>query len=405
MTWRQAVADWKDLDQRRPAAWWLGLTGTLAGSIALAALELRRMAPRGPARLALGVLLVLAIVIVGRRIFWNDAEGRLRLPWRVFGFFAIVGLLSFAVRASGLQSGAGALGERGSADFLRVSAMALVMLTTACVLAVRLLDRRPVAELGIVPGPRFWGDLVFGLVLGAVLMTWIFGLERAVGWIVVDRLRYTRDAAESFTGAFLRMAAVFACVGFYEELVSRGYLLRTMAQGFAGRRISPRIALAIAVVLSSLLFGLGHADNPNASVVSTVNIVIAGIVLALPYVLTGRLAASIGFHFTWNFFQSTVYGFPVSGVDSPASALLVTQGGPPAWTGGAFGPEAGLLGLIALGLGTAAIVYREKRRDGEVRVCTALVTGSLPPALAPPPETVTTAAPAAPSANPEPPAS
>ena len=111
---------------------------------------------------------------------------------------------------------------------------------------------------------------------------------------------------------------------------------------------------------------------------STVNIVFAGIVLALPYVLTGRLAVSIGFHITWNFFQSTVYGFPTSGFATPASALHIEQGGPRGWTGGAFGPEAGLLGLIALVLATAAILWRERRRTGGVAVCTALVEGAGP---------------------------
>ena len=80
MTWRRALADWKELDQRRPAAWWLGLSGTLAGALALAALEVLRAAPRGPTRWILVAALVLAIVAVGRRVFWNDAERRCACP-------------------------------------------------------------------------------------------------------------------------------------------------------------------------------------------------------------------------------------------------------------------------------------------------------------------------------------
>ena len=388
MTWRGALAGWKDLDRRRPAAWWLGLTGSLAGTVVWLVLEARRMAPRGPARWILLAALLLALAAVGRRVFWNDAERRLRLPFRLAGYVLLLGLLSAAARATGLQLSSSEL-QHGSGAALRLTVAALVMFTAAAIVAVRLLDRRPVRELGIVPGPRFWGDLLFGLVLGAALMTAIFGVENAAGWIRIQAVAYSRAPGDAFGAAFLRMAAVFACVGFYEELASRGYLLRTMAQGFAGRRIGPRAALAIGTVVSSLLFGLGHADNPNATVVSTVNIVFAGIVLALPYVLTGRLATSIGFHATWNFFQSTVYGFPVSGFVAPASALLIEQGGPPAWTGGAFGPEAGLLGLLALVLGAAAILWRERRRDGRVAVCTALAE-PLPPAAvaaAPPGET------------------
>jgi uncharacterized protein len=381
MTWRRALADWKDLDQRRPAAWWLGLSGTIAGALALFAQEVARIAPRGPARWILLAALLLAVVAVGRRVFWNDVERRLRLPWRLAGFVVVVILLQMAASAAGLRIGPREL-ARGSSAALRVSLTVLAMLTIATLVAVRLFDRRPVRELGIVPGPGFWGDLAFGLALGSVLMTLIFAVESLAGWVRIDAVAYTRAPGEAFRGAFWRMAGVFACVGFYEELVSRGYLLRTMAQGFVGRRLRAPYALAIAVALSSLLFALGHVNNPNASLVSTVNIVFAGIVLALPYVLTGRLAASIGFHITWNFFQSTVYGFPTSGFESPASALLIVQGGSPRWTGGAFGPEAGLLGLLALVLAAAAIVWRERRRSGRVAVDTALVDGS-PPAVTP----------------------
>jgi hypothetical protein len=265
-----------------------------------------------------------------------------------------------------------------------------------------------VRELGIVPAPGFWGELAFGLALGVVLMTAIFAVEYAAGWVRIDAVAYTRTRGETFGAAALRMAGVFGCVAFYEELVSRGYLLRALAQGFVGRRIRAPIALTLGVLASSLLFAMGHADNPNASVVSTVNILIAGIVLALPYVLTGRLAASIGFHATWNYFQSTVYGFPTSGFEASASALHIQQGGPTAWTGGAFGPEAGIVGLVALAVAAAIILWTHRRRAGSIAFCSALVDRPSLPAIAGAPtdaDAVTSGSTEFPSASPGAPAS
>jgi uncharacterized protein len=104
--------------------------------------------------------------------------------------------------------------------------------------------------------------------------------------------------------------------------------------------------------------------NPHATAISTVGIIFAGLALSLPYVLTGELALSIGLHVTWNLFQGTAYGFPVSGSPPSRRLLVVEQGGPIVWTGGEFGPEAGLLSVVwvVLGCGLTLLWIRWRRK-------------------------------------------
>ena len=330
--------------------------------------------------------------------FWNDGERRLRALWRIAGFLALAALATILISLVTGRRGGGM--SQVSPAALLFALRAVVTTTFAAVVAVLYLDRQPVRQLGIVPTVRgWWGDMGFGLALGAALMTLIFFLEYAAGWVEVKGVRYVREPSYSFWAVFAGMAFVSLCVGYYEELVSRGYLLRAIAQGFAGPHVRTPWALAIGTAISSAVFAAGHANNPNASPVSTINIALAGVMLAVPYVLTGRLAASIGLHITWNFFQSAVYGFPTSGFAAPASALAIEQGGPASMTGGAFGPEAGVVGLIAMLLAIAAFVGREKLRTGRVEACAELVEAPRP-ALTP-----REAPTAAPSAYPEAPAS
>ena len=83
-----------------------------------------------------------------------------------------------------------------------------------------------------------------------------------------------------------------------------------------------------------------HANNPNATLLSTLNIVLAGLMLGFGYVLSGELAIPIGLHTTWNLFQNAVYGFPVSGFGPFGATFLATaQTGPDLWTGGSLAPR------------------------------------------------------------------
>jgi hypothetical protein len=183
-------------------------------------------------------------------------------------------------------------------------------------------------------------------------MTLVFAVELALGWVVVTG---TFSSSGSFVSAFAAVVVLFLVVGIQEELLARGYLLTNLCEGFVGW-FGERGATAVAVVLSSVVFGALHLGNPNATLVSGLSISFAGVMLAVGYVLTDELAIPIGVHITWNLFQGGVYGFPVSGLGLDASVVAVEVRGPELWTGGAFGPEAGLLGVGAIGLGTLAIV-------------------------------------------------
>lgn len=387
MTWRDAVAAWKDLETRRPIPRRVGVAGLLGGSLAMLLSQAGPLPqlPAGLPPVVLGALGLLA-VLLGRRLLWNDSERRLRLLWRLLGFSTLVIGLGFAGRFAGLPLDRVGMLTSHSGAMLAATLSLLVVLTLASILAVRLLDRRPVRELGIVPGPGFWEDFGFGLGLGAFLMTLILGTQLLLGWVQVVELGRSGDGATSFARGFLNMTLLFVAVGFYEELATRGYLLRALAQGFACRRIPPAWALGLATFLSSAAFGLGHLGNPHSTWVSTANIVLAGIVLSLPYVLTGRLAASIGLHITWNLFQGSVYGFPVSGLTAPATLLAIEQRGPVLWTGGAFGPEAGFLGALAMLVAVFLIARRESRRRGSLALHERLVSGADRPPATPLPE-------------------
>jgi membrane protease YdiL (CAAX protease family) len=242
-------------------------------------------------------------------------------------------------------------------------------------LAGRLLDRRPFVGFGLHFGGAWWADFAFGLGLGAALMTTIFGVQRALGWVSVTE-SFVSPGTGFLMGLFPPLV-IFVCVGISEELISRGYQLRNGAEGLAGMGMSPRAAVLLAWALSSVFFGVLHAANPNANLFSTLNIVLAGFLLGAGYVLTGELAIPIGLHISWNLFQGNVFGFPVSGSRIGGSSIFaIDQNGPSLWTGGPFGPEGGLLGVLAIIIGCAVIFLYVRFRRGKAGIESSL---AIPP--------------------------
>jgi membrane protease YdiL (CAAX protease family) len=298
-------------------------------------------------------------------LFWNFDEHRLRALWRLATALTLTAILTFALGAPFFIISGSISSPALEKTLLYVAALLAIWLGT------RFIDRRPFSDTGVYFKKDWWIDLVFGLVLGALLMSIVFLIELAAGWITVSEPFYNVGIDQPFILSILPPLLLLILVGFVEELAFRGYLLLNTAEGFNGRFLNPRAALILAWLLSSAIFGIMHAFLPNATITSTANIILAGLWLGLGYVLTGSLAIPIGIHITWNFFQGYVFGFPVSGGrDFSATFIAIAQGGPTVWAGGDFGPEGGLIGVAAMLLGILLVIAWVYKRYGKIRLYT-----------------------------------
>jgi membrane protease YdiL (CAAX protease family) len=105
-----------------------------------------------------------------------------------------------------------------------------------------------------------------------------------------------------------------------------------------GRRIA-------AVLIAAGLFGMTHMFFAGASPLSVLSNSLGGVAYALAFVLTGRIWLGFGLHFAWNFVQGPMLGFIVSGHALGRGLFRIDDFGPDWLTGGAYGPEGGIVGL------------------------------------------------------------
>ena len=284
------------------------------------------------------------------RIFFSPDEPRLRAGWR----FLIQTILFFlfgtivAILAASLGLDLGSLIFGNVLNFIAV--------TGSVFIARRWLDKMSFESLGLKLSQQALIDVLVGIGITVVQMGLIFVAMLALGWLRFEGFVWEFDPISTVITGVLTFFIGFIFVGWNEELLSRGYHLQTIASG---------TNLFWGVIISSAVFGLLHLANPSASWVSTAGIFFAGIFLAYGYIRTRQLWLPIGLHIGWNFCEGVVFGFPVSGLDIYALTRIEVTG-PEIWTGGPFGPEAGLIVLPALLVGALLIYLYTTNRNANV---------------------------------------
>lgn len=196
-------------------------------------------------------------------------------------------------------------------------------------LYVRWIEKRRLAELSANGAVQ---ELTIGLLIGFGIIATVIGTLSMLG-------SYQIRGKNSWW-VLLPAAVANIPSGFVQEILFRGIILRNFEE-----RMDTWIALAI----SAVLFGLIHVFSANATVLSTLSIMLeGGILLAAAYLLTKRLWLAIGIHITWDLSIDGIFGIGMSAISGKSipGLLQARLVGSDLLTGSNHGVEGSLVTFV-----------------------------------------------------------
>jgi membrane protease YdiL (CAAX protease family) len=263
------------------------------------------------------------------RVTFFDRQSKLRNGWwlLIFATCVFVTTLSYRPISHGLQ------GLGVTRDWLHPAPVAMVLLATWVCTRLR---REPLASVGLRLDGRWMREFALGCGLGFGALALAAALIYAIGGVRFE-LEPTRSMGALVFGLYM-----FLFAGKLEELLFRGYAFQRLVSG---------LGVWPAQVVLALLFALAHWQNPGmegaVKVWASIDIALAAITLGVAYLRTRSLALPIGIHLAWNWTQGCLFGFGVSGMEVSGWLHPRFQGLPTWVTGGEFGPEASVFGVLA----------------------------------------------------------
>ena len=264
-------------------------------------------------------------------------KGRVRILWRMLGFFGITLFIATATAAA--LNSTGVIG--GSLGLLAGSVVAGWVLLS--------LDGRKPAALGFYLTKDSLPESFHGLVFGSLISMMVVGTMAMFGgitWVTEDG---TVTAWIVGAGSALAWFAIPAAA---EEALLRGYPLQALTEAYGPE---------VSVVTTAVAFGALHLWNPGVGVLEIVNVTVAGLLFGIVYVKTLSLWCVTAMHLGWNWVLGYAADVSVSGLDLIDAPLYEgsTSGGE--WLGGGtFGPEGSVVATAVL-LGATVWTLRSVR--------------------------------------------
>jgi hypothetical protein len=251
--------------------------------------------------------------------------------WRIVAFYAIwwaalIALGAFAV----LIVGSNAADPR-AVPFQWISLASVVIATWVM---LRRIDKLSWAEVGLDPSAASPLTILRGTVLGGLTIG-----AASLLLLATHMLRIDPTAPGNWWGQAGHSTILLLPAAFFEELFIRGYVFAVLRRA-AGWKM--------ALIITSIVFGLLHVTNPGADSESILAVIVAGFFLGVVFLATRSLYAAGAAHFAWNWVMSGALHIAVSGIPSSDPDYRVVDSGPDWLTGGPWGPEGGLAAVVAM---------------------------------------------------------
>jgi uncharacterized protein len=204
----------------------------------------------------------------------------------------------------------------------------------ANVITMRIFDRRPLSDIGLSGHSGWIQNLGWGILLGAGAAALMLTAPLLAG---TGHLVLRSGTGGSWqTLAFYLVVLLFGAAG--EEILFRGYAFQLLIQ-----KIGPWAT----VLPIGVLFGFAHAGHPNATMLGIANTMVWGIFLGYAFLRSRDLWLPIGLHYGWNAVLP-LFGVNLSGLTIEVTRYSYQWDLGPLWSGGAYGPEGGVLTTIFL---------------------------------------------------------
>ena len=253
-----------------------------------------------------------------------NSEHQLRNGWWILIFFLVLASILMPALL---------VAQQNSMDVsIGLQAVIIVIASWIC----QLLRRKSLTALLGKFNMRWLKEFCLGGLTGAALMLVPALIMWFLGWV------HWQWNPIGFS-TLISIVLLFTGVAAAEELLFRGFIFQRLIAG---------LGQWPAQLILAGYFLLTHLNNPgmtgNVKVLASINIFIASLMFGVAFIRTKSLAMPLGLHFMANLTQGGVLGFGVSGTDQSGLLKPVFNEIPEWLTGGQFGLEASVLGLVCV---------------------------------------------------------